>query len=77
MIGSAQWDGEGPLSYVNENAPKGGRFTMGHVGSFNSLNPFQIRGQSPYELRVYVHESLGTRSWDEPFSIYGQLASDI
>jgi len=77
MIGDAQWKGDTALPYADAYAPKGGRFTMGHVGSFNSLNPFQIRGQAPYEIRVYVHESLGTRSWDEPFAIYGQLASDI
>ena len=34
------------FDYVNPNAPKGGRLRLGVVGSFDSLNPFIIKGES-------------------------------
>lgn len=77
MLGQPDWNGAAALPYVNQNAPKGGTFVIGHVGSFNNLNPFHIKGRAPYELRLYVHESLGTRDWGEPFSVHGNLASKI
>src|SRR5262245_23417280 len=44
--------------YVNPSAPKGGRLVHGVVGTFDSLNPFIVKGlASPY-LRGYVFESL-------------------
>src|SRR5579872_7615206 len=32
------------LPYVNPDAPKGGRITYGVVGTFDSLNPFILKG---------------------------------
>ena len=32
------------FAYVNPDAPKGGRLTLGIVGSFDSLNPFIVQG---------------------------------
>ena len=33
--------------YVNPAAPKGGRLVLGTLGTFDSLNPFIIKGVSP------------------------------
>lgn len=63
--------------YVDPAAPKGGRVTLGHLGSFDSLNPFIIRGVSPPSLRELVFESLLTRAGDEPFSLYGSIAESV
>ena len=63
--------------YVNPNAPKGGRLALGVLGSFDSLNPFIIRGLSASGLREYVFESLLARSGDEPFTLYGLIAESI
>ncbi len=65
------------LPYVNPDAPKGGRVVTGNVGSFDSLNPFILKGSAPWQLRYLTHESLMGRSWDEPFSLYGLLAESI
>src|SRR6056297_524511 len=65
------------LPYVNPDAPKGGRVVTGNVGSFDSLNPFILKGSAPWQLRHLTHESLMGRSWDEPFSLYGLLAESV
>jgi peptide/nickel transport system substrate-binding protein len=70
-------DGFPHLDYVNPDAPKGGTLRRGVLGSFDSLNPYVIGGQSSPGMRDYVHESLMARSFDEPFSLYGQLAESI
>ncbi len=63
--------------YVNPHAPKGGRLNLGEVGTFDSLNPFIIRGVAPAGLRGLVYESLMARSADEPFTLYGLIAKSI
>jgi peptide/nickel transport system substrate-binding protein len=63
--------------YVNPNAPRGGRLALGQIGSFDSLNPFIIKGVAASRLRDYVYESLLARSGDEPFTLYGLIAESI
>jgi peptide/nickel transport system substrate-binding protein len=63
--------------YVNPNAPKGGRVVLGTLGTFDSLNPFIIRGVTPASVRDYVYESLMARGGDEPFTLYGLIAESV
>jgi peptide/nickel transport system substrate-binding protein len=63
--------------YVNPNAPKGGALVQGALGTFDSLNPMIVRGVSAISLRGYVIESLLTRGYDEPFTLYGLLAQSV
>jgi peptide/nickel transport system substrate-binding protein len=63
--------------YVNPNAPKGGRLVQGLIGTFDSLNPFVVKGLAPQAIRGYVIESLLTRGYDEPFTLYGLLARTV
>jgi peptide/nickel transport system substrate-binding protein len=65
------------LPYVNPDAPKGGTLRQAVAGSFDSVNPFIIKGQSARDVRTFVFESLLGRNWDEPFSLYGLLAESI
>ena len=69
------------FSYVNPDAPKGGRLTImgaqGAMGTFDSLNPLTFKGNPVWEVRSYVYETLLTRSKDEPFSLYGLLAESV
>ncbi len=65
------------LDYVNPDAPKGGQIVFGVLGSFDSINPFIIKGVTAAGLRDYVFESLMGRALDEPFSLYGLLAQSI
>src|SRR5262245_64193605 len=63
--------------YVNPDAPRGGRLVLGMQGSFDSLNPFIVKGVSASGWREYVFDSLMTRSGDEPFTRYGLTAESI
>ena len=65
------------FGFVNPKAPKGGRLVYGAIGGFDSLNPFIVRGRPAPNLRNYVFESLMSRAYDEPFSLYGLLAETI
>lgn len=64
------------FDYVNPAAPRGGTLRQAVTGSFDTLNPHVVKGMPAYGLG-YVFETLLTRSWDEPFSIYGLLASRV
>jgi microcin C transport system substrate-binding protein len=64
------------FEYVNPDAPKGGRFRMGAVGSFDSLNPFIIRGMPAAGMGM-IYETLLEKSLDEPLTSYGHLAETI
>ncbi len=76
------------FAYVNPDAPQGGRMVQGVLGTFDSLNPFIVRGLSPQGLRAplttagnimtgTVVESLMARGLDEPFTLYGLLARTV
>jgi peptide/nickel transport system substrate-binding protein len=76
------------FGYANPAAPKGGRLVQGVLGSFDSLNPFTVKGLAPQGLRApltsannaitgYVVESLMVRGYDEPFTLYGLLAKSV
>jgi peptide/nickel transport system substrate-binding protein len=65
------------LPHVNPDAPKGGLFRLGAPGTFDNLNPFTIKGNTPQGLREYVYEGLLARSGSEPFSLYGLIAASV
>ncbi len=64
-------------TYANAAAPQGGQLTQGVLGTFDSLNPFIVRGLPAVNIRGYVVESLLARGYDEPFTLYGLLADSI
>lgn len=65
------------MPYANPDAPKGGRLVQGLSGTFDSLNPFIVRGLAVQQVRGFVIESLMARGNDEPFTLYGLLAERI
>lgn len=65
------------LPYANPNAPKGGRISLGVMGSFDSLNPLIVKGVPAAGLRDFQIESLMARGLDEPFTLHGLLAETI
>src|SRR4051794_32348618 len=52
------------FDYVDPSAPKGGRLRLAVVGSFDSLNPYIIKGEAAAGL-TYPIETLTARSMDE------------
>lgn len=64
------------LDYANPDAPKGGILRQAAIGSYDSLNPFAIKGKAAQGLS-YVHDRLLTRVWDEPFTLYPTIAEKV
>jgi peptide/nickel transport system substrate-binding protein len=64
-------------TYARPDAPKGGRLIQGVLGTFDSLNPFIVKGLPAQNLRGYVYESMLARGYDEPFTLYALLASGV
>jgi peptide/nickel transport system substrate-binding protein len=65
------------MPYANPDAPKGGRLVQGILGTFDSLNPFIVRGLAVQQVRGFVVESLMARGNDEAFTLYGLLARSV
>jgi peptide/nickel transport system substrate-binding protein len=64
--------------YANPNAPKGGRLRLGFLGTFESLNRFNVKFyRAPLYLLDAVYESLMVRSQDEEKSYYGLIAKSV
>ncbi len=70
------------IDYVNPAAPKGGTLRLSQTGSFDSLNPFSVRGTVAKGVSQVggvslVLESLMVRGWNEPFTLYGLIAQSV
>ena len=64
------------FDYVNPDAPKGGEARFAAIGSFDTFNPFNIKGQAVTGIGP-LFETLLTDSKDEPFSEYGLIAESV
>jgi microcin C transport system substrate-binding protein len=64
------------FDYVNPNAPKGGNVVLSSIGTFDSLNPFILKG-NPADGIMMLFDTLTKQSSDEAFSGYGLLAEKI
>ncbi len=62
------------VEYVNPDAPKGGVLKQHVIGTFDSVNPFIVKGTVAggltYLGQSLTYDSLMARSYDEPFSLY-------
>lgn len=81
MLGDAKYGpGFAQFDYVNPDAPKGGNLRLHALGSFDTLNPYIVRGKPAAGVHhgsgIYF-ETLAKRSRDEPFTLYGLLAESI
>ncbi|MDR3425639.1 MAG: extracellular solute-binding protein [Alphaproteobacteria bacterium] len=64
------------FDYVNPDAPKGGTLHLSALGTFDTLNPFTLKGVAA-EGSGLVFETLMARSMDEPYSQYGWVAQSV
>jgi ABC-type oligopeptide transport system substrate-binding subunit len=61
------------LDYANPNASQGGTLHQSATGTFDTLNPFSLKGKSAQGLNLSYDRLMG-RSWDEPFTLYPLIA---
>jgi microcin C transport system substrate-binding protein len=64
------------FQYVNPDAPKGGDVKLAAIGTFDTLNPFVLKGVPAVGIGT-VFDTLTVSSEDEPFSQYGLVAESI
>lgn len=64
------------FEYASPEARKGGYVRLAAVGTFDSLNPFILRGREAAGLNA-VFDTLTVNARDEPFSVYGLVAESI
>src|SRR5512132_548246 len=64
------------FGYVNPEAPKGGDVKLAAIGTFDTLNPFILKGVPAVGLGE-IFDTLTVSSLDEPFSQYGLVAETI
>lgn len=65
------------FAYADPDAPKGGSLTLAQPGTFDSLNPFIVKGMPAAMESDLAFESLMARSQDEPFTLYGLIAETV
>lgn len=64
------------LDYVNPDAPKGGAVRLAAIGTFDSLNPFILRGVGANSVGL-LFDTLLDNVEDEASSEYGLLAESV
>ncbi len=64
------------FEYANPDAPKGGQIHLSALGSFDSLNPYILKGRDASSLGL-VFDTLTENSSDEAFSHYGLIAESM
>ena len=64
------------VEYINPNSIKGGAIVRSSIGTYDSFNPFILKGTSAAGIGG-LFETLTTGSSDEAFTEYGLLAETI
>ena len=64
------------FDYANPDAPKGGQVRLAATGTYDSFNPFIVKGNSADGLGL-LFDTLTEQSQDEPFTEYGLLAESM
>ena len=58
------------VEYISNSAEKGGNIVRSAIGTYDTFNPFTLKGTSAAGIG-FLYESLTTGSSDEAFTEYG------
>ena len=64
------------VEYISNSAVKGGNIVRSSIGTYDTFNPFTLKGTSAAGIGL-LYETLTTGSSDEAFTEYGLLAKTI
>ncbi|MGH7073902.1 MAG: extracellular solute-binding protein [Stellaceae bacterium] len=64
------------FDYTNPDAPKGGAIKFASIGTYDTFNPYTLRGVKADGLN-YLFDTLMVSSFDEPDSEYGLVAKSV
>lgn len=77
MVGAPKYDAQTThLEYANPDAPKGGDLKQAAIGTFDTVNPYTIKGNAADGLNLTTDKLMG-RVWDEPFTLYPLIAKSV
>ena len=77
LVGDLQYPADFKhLEYVNPNAPKGGTLRRFSIGTFDTFNPYIIKG-SPSGAVGFVFQNLMDSPLDEVSAGYGEIAESV
>ena len=65
------------FTYVNPNAPKGGQVRVSGFGTFDTVNPFTLKGIAAKYSRELLYDTLMVSAADEAASMYGLIAERV
>lgn len=79
LVGEPKYpEGFAHYDYVNPDAPKGGTLNQVSIGTFDTLNPFIVRGTPAAGLVAFgggtLYDTLMDQSVDQPSTSYGMVA---
>ena len=82
MYGEAKYGPTQVFDYVNANAPKGGRLRMAGLSTFDTFNPFSMKGtpgagMTYLAFASFFYEGLTLRGANEPFTAYCLLCETV
>ncbi len=78
MYGETKYQpGFAHVDYANPEARKGGEMHLAEEGTFDTLNPFVLKGLAAPAVAGMLFQTLTTGTEDEPFSRYGLVAETI
>src|SRR5713226_6450052 len=64
------------FDYVDPHAPKGGTMKFSAIGTYDTLNPFVVKGVAAARVGQ-IFDTLMAASQDEPSSHYGLVAESV
>ena len=77
LVGTPRYDeGMAHFDYVNPDAPKGGRARLAAIGTFDSFNPFIVKGNPGAGFNIFggvIYDELMSNPLDEDSTAYGSL----
>ena len=65
------------FSYANPDAPKGGAFKVPGLDTFETVNPFILKGRKEPLAEALLFDTLMARAFDEPDAYYGLVAKTV
>ncbi len=65
------------FDYVNPEAPKGGSIKVTGLETFETINPFILKGRKDEFAEALLFDTLMVRSADEPDSLYALVARSV
>ena len=63
------------FDYVNPEAPKGGEIRLADIGTFDSLNPFILKGITPPIIGSLIYDTLMSNAGDEIATEHGRAGT--